>query len=127
MKNLAYIFTFLFLMSCGSSSVEGIKTVGVSEFKKQTQREDVQLLDVRTPAEYIQGHIPYSLNFDIKSSDFKDRIALLDTLKPVLVYCKSGGRSAKAATILKEKGFKEIYDLEDGFTGWSKKEEKIEQ
>jgi predicted sulfurtransferase len=45
-------------------------------------------------------------------------IEALDKEKPVMVYCKSGGRSARAASILKDKGFENVYDLDGGIIGW---------
>ena len=47
-----------------------------------------------------------------------NKIEKLDKDKPICVYCKKGGRSAKAAKRLKEIGFKKIYDLEGGITNW---------
>ncbi|MPR34512.1 rhodanese-like domain-containing protein [Salmonirosea aquatica] len=73
-----------------------------------------QLLDVRTPAEYVQGHLPRSSNFDFRDPVFVQKIATLDKDKPVFVYCLSGGRSGQAAKLLAQNGFKEVYDMQGG-------------
>jgi rhodanese-related sulfurtransferase len=85
-----------------------------------------QIVDVRTAEEFAGGHIANAVNMDVTSDDFDSKIQSLDTEKPVMVYCKSGGRSAKAASILKEKGFKNVYDLDGGILGWEDAKKPIE-
>lgn len=79
----------------------------------------IQLVDVRTQAEYQVNHIKKSQNICVTNKDFKEKIAKLDKKKPVYVYCGKGGRSAKAAEILKEMGFVEVYDLQGGLQNWN--------
>ncbi len=88
--------------------------------KKLAETQTVQLIDVRTPEEYVAGSIPNSLNIDFYSDDFEKRMKALDKERPVFVYCKSGGRSGKTAKKLQKGGFKEVYDLKGGYTNWSK-------
>lgn len=94
------------------------KVVRADEFKKLMELEDRQLVDVRTPAEVAGGKIDGAVNIDINSATFQDEMSKLDREKPVLVYCRSGGRSARAAAMLKEMGFKEVYDLQGGYMNW---------
>lgn len=130
MNSLKLITLFLsfFLIACnGNQSVanqEGDGVVDVEKFADLIQ-PSCQLIDVRTPQEFAKGHIPKAVNIDYKNADFKSQINILDTSKPVLLYCHSGGRSAKSYKILKEKGFKEVYDLQGGFTAWSKAKKDI--
>ena len=79
---------------------------------------EIQLVDVRTKEEFLEGHLHKAQNICITDDDFKEKVAKLDKDHPVYVYCKGGGRSAKAAQILKEMGFKEIYDMEGGLMNW---------
>jgi rhodanese-related sulfurtransferase len=124
----------LSLVSCGeaqtkkdsnsSSSVEQIaetnyKVVSQTEFKTHIKGGKGQLLDVRTPSEFNNGHIKGAENIDFTGSDFKEKVAKLDREKPVLIYCHSGNRSGKASLILKELGFKEVYDLQGGYSNWN--------
>ena len=76
------------------------------------------LLDVRTHEEYSEGHIEGALNLDIYDKQFSIELDKLDKTKPVYVYCKSGGRSSNASEIMKEKGFKEVYNLVGGYSGY---------
>ena len=95
-----------------------IHRVGVADFKA-AMTEGVQLVDVRTPEEFEAGHIETALNYNINGPDFAKQLESLDKSQPVLLYCKIGGRSARAAKQLKEMGFKTLYDLEGGYTAWS--------
>jgi rhodanese-related sulfurtransferase len=73
--------------------------------------EDLQLINVRTPAEFLQGYLKNAKNIDFYSPKFDLQIEALDKSIPVILYCKSGRRSAKCVSKLKLKGFKVIYDL----------------
>lgn len=102
------------------AAAEGkIHRVGVADFMA-AMSEDMQLVDVRTPEEFEAGHIETAINYNVNGADFDKEVAGLDKSKPVLLYCKMGGRSARAAKKLQEMGFSTIYDLEGGYTAWSK-------
>lgn len=74
------------------------------------------ILDVRTDDEFNARHLDGAVN--IPAEDLQKRIAELpDKKRPVIVYCKSGGRSAKAAEILKAAGFTQVHDL-GGIGNW---------
>jgi len=124
-------FIILFLVSaftfgCKEESSEGtVKIVTAEEMKELSQLEDVQLVDVRTPEEYSEGYIEGFQNIDFLSDTFQDDIEKLDKTKPIIVYCKSGRRSAKSSQLLKEKGFVKIYDLEGGIEKWKFEGNKI--
>jgi thioredoxin len=79
----------------------------------------IQLLDVRTAGEFAKGHLRNARNLDVREPDFGQKLAQLDPKRPMLVYCLSGGRSAKAASLLREAGFTRVYDLQGGFARWS--------
>ena len=85
---------------------------------KLSQLPDEQLIDVRTPAEYEGGHLTNATLIDIKSNDFDEAVSQLDKTRPVMVYCAKGGRSTAAVTRLEALGFREVYELEGGLTGW---------
>lgn len=101
--------------------------VSMEEFEnKLSKSKDAQLLDVRTPEEYGEGHLRNADNVDFKSADFKDKITKLDKSKPVFVYCLSGGRSAAAASVLRENGFSEVYDMKGGYLKWNTSGKTVE-
>ncbi len=77
-----------------------------------------QLVDVRTAEEFEEGHLKNAQNISVTDADFEENMSKLDKDEPVYLYCRSGKRSAKAAQILKEMGFKEIYDMEGGYLKW---------
>lgn len=85
------------------------------------QSKDFVLLDVRTPGEIENGKIGNAIEMDIKSADFKSKLSKLDRDKQYIVYCHVGGRSTTAMKIMKEMGFKRVYNLMPGYKGWSKK------
>ncbi|MBT0607408.1 rhodanese-like domain-containing protein [Aequorivita echinoideorum] len=122
MKNPIYIILFLFfiLIGCKDKSQNAeIRKISPQEvYNAVYNTDDIQLIDVRTVDEYKDGHLGKAQNVCVTDSDFREKAALLDKNKPVYVYCKSGGRSAKAAIILKEMGFTEIYDIDGGYTNW---------
>jgi len=76
------------------------------------------LLDVRTPEEIANGKIGNALEIDIRSQDFREKLDKLDRNAQYLVYCHAGGRSTTAAGIMREMGFKQIYNLTDGYRAW---------
>lgn len=122
MKNLQYYLSLLLIVITSScSKSQNFKSVDVAEFKTTLEKTtDAQLLDVRTPGEFAGGHITNAKNVDWNGSDFDTQVTHLDKEKPVMVYCLSGGRSKKAASHLKELGFKNIIELNGGYLAWSK-------
>ena len=96
------------------------QTVPLEQFEKLiSDRANAQLLDVRTPQEYTSGHIASAFNLDIYDPGFKEALGKLDKERPVLVYCKSGGRSGQAAEMMGQMGFKEVYNLQGGMLAWA--------
>ena len=87
------------------------------EFAVLMQKEYV-LVDVRTPEEYANGALPSAINISVTSLNFPIAINRLDKEKPVLIYCKSGTRSARAAIAMKALGFEQIYELDGGYLAW---------
>ena len=71
-------------------------------------KDGAQLVDVRTPAEFLNGHIDRAVNLPLQKAD-----ALISSLrkdKAVIVYCASGNRSQQARKLLESNGFREVYD-----------------
>jgi len=80
-----------------------------------TSSEDYFILDVRNKNEYDEAHIEGAVLIPV--STLEDRLDELPHDKPIIVYCRSGNRSAAAASILVENGFNEVYDM-GGITEW---------
>lgn len=95
------------------------KRVAKKEFKEYLENnKEVQLIDVRTPGEFGQGTIEGATNIDFYDPNFKKEIAKLDKSVPTLIFCRSGGRSAKALEQFKAEGFVYVLELEGGFMNW---------
>lgn len=87
--------------------------------KSQKEDQDSVILDVRTPEEYEEKHIPNSKLINVQDSQkFVDEIQKLDKSKSYYLYCRSGGRSAMAGNIMEQMGFDDVSNLEGGITEW---------
>ena len=84
------------------------------------------ILDVRTAAEFAEGRIKGALNVDIKAPDFKERIGRLDRNGVYLAVCRGGMRSARAVGLMKEMGFKQVYNLAGGTMKWQEENLPLE-
>lgn len=108
------------LTGCGQ---QNIRTVDADEFEKTISQDGAQLVDVRTEAEFREGHIASDKvkNIDIKQPGFAEQADReLDKGLPVAVYCRSGRRSLDAAKQLTERGF-EVINLKGGILEWQEK------
>lgn len=123
---MKYIFSLalaLSLLACNAQQESGTKT-GFTDINKTeaqaliTSNPELQIIDVRTDGEVAAGMIDGAVQIDISQADFKQRIEQLDKTKPVLVYCKSGGRSKNAQSIMQQAGFQEVHNLLGGYTAW---------
>ncbi|NQX85258.1 MAG: rhodanese-like domain-containing protein [Flavobacteriaceae bacterium] len=77
------------------------------------------IIDVRTEAEVLQGYIPNAIHIDIyKGQEFLEAIKALDMSKNYYVYCKAGGRSGQACSVMQQLGFENTYNLLGGFDLW---------
>jgi len=130
MKKVFIVCMFIGLISCKGQEkkVEIFIDLNVEEFQKMIGKKGAQLIDVRTPKEYEKGHLKEALLINYMADDFKaNAFKGLDKSKPVLIYCASGGRSAKSAKIYKEAGFVKVYNLVGGFRAWKSKNQEIEK
>lgn len=114
----AALMSFFCLMTAQACHPSGVVSVDNAEFASTiSDTSAVILIDVRTPEEFNAGHIPGAVNIDVQAPDFRDEILKLDNKKTAAVYCRSGVRSMKAASILSSEGFK-VCNLRKGFLGW---------
>jgi phage shock protein E len=118
---------FLFILvvtACGKSGHESadqlvaIESLGPAEFEDRISDGSL-LLDVRTPEEFATGFIDGAVNLDYKAEGFEQKLDSLDKSVTYFVYCASGGRSDKAAEIMKDKGFTSIITLDGGLSAWT--------
>jgi len=96
------------------------KNISVNEFKELMNSADSVILDVRSKAELVEGHIPGHIMIDIYDPVFGQEIEKLDRDKTYLVYCRSGNRSGSACGFMASKGFTNLYNLNGGIMAWNK-------
>ena len=103
--------------ACGQQNFEN---ADVQEFAELIADSNVVVLDVRTAAEFAEGHIQGAILIDQGQSDFVEKAkATLPTDKTIAVYCRSGRRSANAAGRLADAGYKCV-NLKGGIMAWKK-------
>lgn len=119
MKKLLAIIAALLLLAGCSSSATGATNMNVSEFSKKITESGVVILDVRTPEEFMTGHIEGAQNIDFQSGSFESQIASLDKNATYAVYCRSGNRSGQASAIMHDAGFHNVYNLNGGIIDWT--------
>lgn len=110
---LALVATFA-LAACenegSASDVPGAYTVSADAAVELIEAGEHTVIDVRSPGEFAEARIVGALNIDVNGPDFAERIAELDTEEPLLVYCRSGNRSAEAASQMEAIGIEDIAD-----------------
>ncbi|WP_166461171.1 rhodanese-like domain-containing protein [Flavicella sediminum] len=108
----------------GASSVQDdlIKKLDAKSFQELISKGQGVLVDVRTPQEIEDGFIKGAVFVNFFSKNFQKNILKVPKDKAVYLYCRSGGRSGKAAKFLIENGYENVYDLSGGFTAWKSKQ-----
>ncbi len=97
---------------------DSVRLISAEELHHRvTGTTNLVLVDVRAPLEFQDSHIDGAVN--IPAPDLRTRHTELDPDKPTVVMCSSGNRSSLAASILKQHGFKEVYNVAGGMTGYS--------
>ncbi len=115
------------LTACATSPGTAYTDMDVPQFADYLKNDSVQLVDVRTPEEYSDGHIARAVNIDVKNADFlPDALKALDKSRPVAVYCRSGKRSADAARQLSANGYR-VANLEGGILAWTDQHRPVEK
>ncbi len=118
---ISIVLTALLLSACSPGTIDGANEMinDTPEQFESNMKGEYLLLDVRTQGEYDEGHIndPTLIPVD----ELESRLAEIEEYKnlPVLVYCRSGNRSATAAKILLDNGFQEVHNLLGGIGAWN--------
>lgn len=112
---LATIAIYLLSARNNKGSLESVNT---ARFAEVVAQPDVQIVDVRTAAEFEEGHILGAVNMDVKSPEFDNQIKSLDKKKVVALYCRSGRRSKIAAEKVAALGCT-VVELDGGILSWN--------
>ncbi len=107
---------FIAIYALGQSP--DIKQFSSEELSKTLSSGEVTLIDVRTPGEFANGHIADAGQLNYYALDFKRKLLLLPRDQAVYLYCNTGFRSQRAAEILADNGYRQVYNLEHGIMEW---------
>jgi rhodanese-related sulfurtransferase len=131
MKTKLLFLLVLFFAGAGSfaqtAKNESINVLSVKDFEKKTAKKNVVLIDVRTPTEVSEGHLPGSMNINFLGENFSEEIEVLNKKNTYLIYCRTGVKSRKAADLMQKAGFKHVYMLDGGITKWGEAGKPIEK
>lgn len=124
MKKISIIIMILSLLVIVGGCAEGndaggeVNSITPDEFKEMMDNdEDFILVDVRTQEEYDEGHIIGSILIPVDVIKDQAEQILTDKESKIIIYCRTGNRSQTAGEILKDLGYKSIYDL-GGIVDW---------
>ncbi len=113
----------LVLAACGSgdSGSGGVRIVSPDDAAsvQESPPAGLQIIDVRTPEEFAEGHLDGAQMIDFYEGDFITRISELDRSQPYLVYCRSGNRSGQTRELMEELGFTDVRDVDGGIAAWT--------
>ena len=128
MNKFIFLYFFFFL-SCVYSPSNIDKMINLSEtewVKLHDGSEESVIIDVRTDDEFSTGYIKGAVNIDFyKGNEFISEIEKLDKSMAYFIYCKPGARSVQTCELLKQKGFKKVYNLKGGILGWTGEIEEL--
>ncbi len=106
-----------------SNNFGKISVISAIDFFEKSKNQTI--IDIRTPQEFVSGHLENAININYYDSTFLEQISKYDKSKPIFIYCRSGNRSNSASKKLSNIGFKQIYDLQGGITNWINTNHKI--
>ncbi len=116
-------FALALVAGCGGSKtatrIQQVTPADAYQLVQQHQGDaNFVILDIRTPQEFVAGHIQGAVNVDFYAPDFKQQLDQLPKDKVYFVYCNSGNRSGQAMPMFRELGFGEVYELKGGIQAW---------
>ena len=109
-------FLLSMLTGCGAGASDPAVDVSVGEALRLWQNKEAILIDVRTPAEYRDGHIPGVANIPL--DELEKRVSEVPKDKKVVLICRTGNRSAEGTKLLRKKGLANVYNSTGGMTTW---------
>ena len=117
-RTIGYLDGGMYEWAKAGLPMEHIPQLSAEELSQRiTSGSKIGLVDVRAKREFQTGHIEGSIN--IPAPDLRERYKVLDTRVPIVTICNTGHRSSLAASILKQRGFKDISNLAGGMTGYN--------
>ena len=99
-------------------TLDTITQISVAELNERIANDDMQIVDVRRPAEYVNGHVPHASNAPLASLDKSVGPLNLQKDKLTAVICAGGYRSSAAASLLQQQGFSNLLNVSGGTGAW---------
>ena len=97
-----------------------IRSIDVVELPYYLSDSQVVILDVRKPSETALGTLPRAKEANVLSDTFADQVAALDKNSTIIVYCRSGVRSARACKLMQQMGFSRLINLNGGYLAYQR-------
>lgn len=113
-----------FLKNIFKPAEKAYKDLNTNDFKLAMKSDSI-IIDVRTPEEFKTGKIAKARNINVASFSFMTEAQKLDKNKEILVYCRSGARSVRAANMLAKIGYTKVSNLKGGVMAWQNHGEKL--
>jgi len=116
---MAFLLGPLSITEADTIDKNGVHHVNATEAAALiTETPGLIILDVRTPAEFEDGHLEGAINIDYYADNFKDLLAELDPDTPYLLHCRTGARSGRTLPLMHEIGFTNIHHMQGGIESW---------
>ena len=118
---MKFLLPILMLLLASFSGLSAQRIQLNSPEIKEVLKKDkaIVILDVRTAEEFAAGHLKGAQNMDIRQQDAYSKLDKLNHKTTYLVYCRTNHRSGMALDYMMQKGFKNVYQMMDGFPGWA--------
>ncbi|CAN5393658.1 hypothetical protein BH23VER1_BH23VER1_13160 [soil metagenome] len=97
---------------------KNVDAAAAAKLVAEDTEKKVQILDLRTPAEFAESHLKGAKNIDFLGEDFAEKVGALDRDKTYLIHCASGRRSTPAFEKMRELGFESVIHLDGGMAAW---------
>lgn len=116
LKYVLLLTCLMLIAGCNTDSIDS--DIMADALLNHPQKDQVLILDVRTPREFNDGHVPGAIN--IPHTELSDKLdqVIAHKHKPIVVYCQSGRRASVAQSILTKAGFDQVLHLEGDMAGW---------
>lgn len=135
MRVISSLLALMLLSACGApttmarmpvqqmaamSAPRAVTTISVAEAHDWLADPNASwtLIDLRTPAEFATGHLQNASNLNFYATDFRAKLEGMNRHQPIIMYCQSGNRSGKALEMMREMGFRNVYDIKGGILAW---------
>lgn len=119
MQTQSAILLTLIMLTAMNTQAQAYKNINAHTFYTMLQEQPGILLDVRTTREFRNGHLPESGQLNYYDRDFRTRLELLPKDSPIYLYCNTGYRSERAARMLAQAGYNQVYNMQYGIMEWN--------